>query len=224
MVDNLLKKFNIKHVYSTSYYLETNGLTEQFNKTLCESLAKVAETNTDWDKNIPSVLFAYRTKKNKSSKLKPFYVMHGREAKIPLDKDENKITMMERIRILIEELPSIRMKAKENIEESQEKQKEYHDKKNKINKEFEIGDKVLLYEAWREKQWSGKLQEKWKGPYVIHEKLFNGSYKLREMNGKVLKTPRNGKWLKKYQDRTRFEPRILIKGKMVVNKREFKFD
>src|SRR6185369_9969784 len=151
-------------------------------------------------------------------------VMYGREAKIPLDKDENKITMMERIRILIEELPSIRMKAKENIEESQEKQKEYHDKKNKINKEFEIGDKVLLYEAWREKQWSGKLQEKWKGQYVIHEKLFNGSYKLREMNGKVLKTPQNGKWLKKYQDRTRFEPRILIKGKMVVNKREFKFD
>jgi hypothetical protein len=28
--------------------------------------------------------------------------------------------------------------------------------------EFEIGDKVLYYNAAKEKQWSGKLEEKWK--------------------------------------------------------------
>jgi hypothetical protein len=29
----------------------------------------------------------------------------------------------------------------------------------------------------RKKQWSEKLEEKWKGPYYIYEVLLNGSYK-----------------------------------------------
>ena len=222
LMEKLTERCGINHRLSTPYHPETNGLVERFNRTLCESLAKLG--GQDWDRNIPSVLFAYRTKKHKSSNMQPFYITYGREAKIPLDKDENKITMMERVRTLIEELPKIRFKVRENLMKEQVKQKEYHDKKYKIKEEFEIGDKVLLYEAWREKQWSGKLQEKWKGLYVIHEKLLNGSYRLKELNGQILKIPQNGKWLKKYQDRLRFEPRILIKGKEVVDRREFKFD
>ena len=48
---------------------------------------------------------------------------------------------------------------------------------------FRIGDKVLLYHADKEKQWTGKLEEKWKGPYYIHMVLPNGSYKLRVYSG-----------------------------------------
>jgi transposase InsO family protein len=43
MVDLLTKKFEIKHNLSTSYHPQTNGLVERFNKTLCESLAKLQE-------------------------------------------------------------------------------------------------------------------------------------------------------------------------------------
>lgn len=35
------------------------------------------------------------TKKHKSTKIKPFYAVYGREARTPLDKDENKITILE---------------------------------------------------------------------------------------------------------------------------------
>ena len=110
------------------------------------------------------------------------------------------------------------------MKEAQDKQKQQHDKVGVRKPKFEIGEKVLLYEAWREKQWSGKLQEKWKGPYIIHEKLLNGSYRLKELNGQIMKTPQNGKWLKRYQDRLKFEPRILIKGKEVIDRKEFRFD
>ncbi|GBC30564.2 putative integrase core domain protein [Rhizophagus irregularis DAOM 181602=DAOM 197198] len=181
MMEKLVERCGINHRLSTPYHPETNGLVERFNRTLCELLAKLG--GQDWDRNIPSVLFAYRTKKHKSSNMQPFYVTYGREARIPLDKDENKMTMMERVKTLIEDLLKIRFKVKENLMKAQVKQKGYHDEKYKIKEEFEIGEKVLLYEAWREKQWSGKLQEKWKGPYVIHEKLLNGSYRLKELNG-----------------------------------------
>ena len=46
------------------------------------------------------------------------------------------------------------------------------------------------------KQWSGKLKEKWKGPYFIHEVMLNGSYRIKDLEGKIIKTPVNGKWLR----------------------------
>jgi hypothetical protein len=76
-------------------------------------------------------------------------------------------------------------KPKEEIIKNQDKQKKYHDKKNKKKEIFKIGDKVLYYNAAKEKQWSEKLEEKFKGPYYIHEELLNGSYyKIKELNGK----------------------------------------
>lgn len=61
MVEELMKKFKIKHRFSTSYHPKTNGLIERFNKILCKSLAKLEENN-NWDNKIASVLFAYSDK------------------------------------------------------------------------------------------------------------------------------------------------------------------
>ena len=87
----------------------------------------------------------------------------------------------------------------EIIKRSQEKQKERHDEKI-IEDKFEIGDKVLLKDTAKEKQWSGKLSQKWKGPYYIHQIIGKGAYKLRDMDGRVLKAMRNIKHLKRYFD------------------------
>ena len=53
----------------------------------------------------------------------------------------------------------------------------------------------------KEKQWSGKLEEKWKGPYYIHEVLLKGSYKIKDTNRIIHKIPVNEKLLKKYNNR-----------------------
>ena len=181
------------------------------NKTLCESLAKLTKESKDWDLHIGSVLFAYRNKKHSSVKVEPFYLMYGRTARIPMDTEEEVTTIEERLEYLLEELPKIRIKAKTQNDKSQEKQKEYHDKKiRRKQDEFEIGDKVLYYNAAKEKQWSGKLEEKWKGPYYIQQKLLNGSYKIKELNGKILKTPVNGELLKKYNSREEFIPYVVV--------------
>ena len=132
--------------------------------------------------------------------------------------------MIKRIERIIEKLPIIRERVRGNIKEAQDKQKLYHDKKTKEKQVFEIGEKVLVYQAWRDKQWTGKLQEKFKGPYLIHEKLSNGVYKLKELNGKILKTPQNGKWIKKFHSREGFDPRIVIREKEEFDKRKLRFD
>ncbi|GET60617.1 DDE-type integrase/transposase/recombinase [Rhizophagus irregularis DAOM 181602=DAOM 197198] len=209
LVKSLMEEFQIKHNFSTPYHPKTNGLIERFNKTLCESLAKLSNIE-DWDLKVPGVLFAYRTKRNDSTKMEPGYLIYGRQMKTLLDLEDKEITMAERVNGLIEGLPNIRNQAKENVRKSQEKQKSYHDKKNRIKQKLQIGDKVLYYDAAKEKQWSGKLEEKWKGPYYVHEIISKGSYRIKTMEGKILKTPVNGELLKEYIDRTNFEVIVRI--------------
>ncbi|GET62386.1 DDE-type integrase/transposase/recombinase [Rhizophagus irregularis DAOM 181602=DAOM 197198] len=206
---SLMEEFQIKHNFSTPYHPKTNGLIERFNKTLCESLAKLSNIE-DWDLKVPGVLFAYRTKRNDSTKMELGYLIYGRQMKTLLDLEDKEITMAERVNGLIEGLPNIRNQAKENVRKSQEKQKSYHDKKNRIKQKLQIGDKVLYYDAAKEKQWSGKLEEKWKGPYYVHEIISKGSYRIKTMEGKILKTPVNGELLKEYIDRTNFEVIVRI--------------
>ena len=107
-------------------------------------------------------------------------------------------------------LPQERYMTKVMIEKTQSKQKDFHDRKFKRKDNFHIGEKVLYYNVTKEKQWSGKLEDKWKGLYYIHEVLLNGSYKIKELDGRILKTPVNGEWLKLYNSRENFEPMVVI--------------
>ena len=67
----------------------------------------------------------------------------------------------------------------------------------KKEKLFHIGEEVLYHDAVKEKYYSGKLEKKWKGLYIINAILLNGSYKIADQYG-VLCTPVNGDHLKKY--------------------------
>src|SRR6266498_990737 len=211
VIEKLLERFKIRHNLSTSYHPKTNGLVEKFNKTLCESLAKLNEERENWDEYISPTLFAYRTKVNKSTQFIPFYLTYGREAILPFDEDnKTEITLGERVEKISTKYIQTKKKALENIEKSQSNQKKYHDRKIKRKSNLNIGDKVLLYDAAKAKQWSGKLEEKWKGPYYIHEKLFNRSYKLKDFKGNIMKTLINGKILKRYHDRQNYIPYITV--------------
>src|SRR6266511_1044949 len=211
IVEELLKKFGTKHRLSTPYHPKTNGLVERFNRTLCEALAKLGEERKNWDKYIAPSLAAHRFTKQRSTRIEPFYLTYGRKVRFITDEEEQEeVTIKERIRMLIEELPKIWNTTREQIKRSQEKQKEYHDKKIKKKHIFEIGEKVTYAKAAYFKQWSRKLEEKWKGPYYIHEILLNGSYSLKDKEGRILKTPVNGELLKKYYSRENYQSFVVI--------------
>jgi hypothetical protein len=46
---------------------------------------------------------------------------YGREARLPMNKNDNRITLVKRIKEIMEDLPKIRWQIKKNIEKSQEK-------------------------------------------------------------------------------------------------------
>ena len=84
--DKLFKLTGVQHIISAAYHPQTNGLDERFNQTLQRALLKmVNENENQWDKFLDSVLFAYRTSRQASTKYSPFFLMFGREPKLPID-------------------------------------------------------------------------------------------------------------------------------------------
>ena len=66
--------------------LQTDGLVERFNSTLCQSLSMyVSKNQKDWDEFIPLILFAHRTSVLDAIGDSPFYVLYGREPRFPID-------------------------------------------------------------------------------------------------------------------------------------------
>ena len=143
---------------------------------------------------------------------------YGREATLPIDIDNREdeetsaeIDNLHRTYQIIDTLESNREIALDNIEQSQIKQKKRFDTKLKNEKKFNIGEKVLLKDSAKEKQWSGKLLPKWKGPYYIHEVIGKGAYRLRTVeDNRVLKASFNVINLKLYKDRLDWEPKIYL--------------
>ncbi len=84
--DHLFKATGIKHIVSLAYHPQTNGLVERFNQTVQRSLLKmVQESEKKWENYLESVLFAYRTSKQASTKYSPFFLLYGREPRLPVD-------------------------------------------------------------------------------------------------------------------------------------------
>ena len=74
----------MKKINTTCYHPQTDGLVENFNKTLRSMIAKHAKQfGMDWDKYLHHLLFAYRTKPHESTGESPFYLLYGRDARIP---------------------------------------------------------------------------------------------------------------------------------------------
>src|SRR3954449_554438 len=170
VVKKLTEKFKINHLFSTPYHPQTNELVKRFNRTLCESLAKLSLKNNNWNLYIALTLFAYRTTKHATTQIEPFFLVYGRSARLPIDETEDASPTNEndRLHLLIDDVPHIRSKACDTIFHVQTKQKDFHDKKLKKPCDFQIGDKVLYFKVALDQSHSGKFNPKWKEPYYVH--------------------------------------------------------
>ncbi len=77
---------NTRQSHTTAYHLQTDGLVERFNGTLAEGLSMYVSSNQkDWDKHLSMILFAYRVSLHSTTHESPFYLLYGREPRLPVD-------------------------------------------------------------------------------------------------------------------------------------------
>ncbi len=176
LVQVICDLFDTRKVNTSPYRPQTDGLVEQFNGTLITMLSMYASANQrDWDRAIPFVLFVYRTSIQESVKESPFFLLYGRDARIPTDialtmtpssyctydDDDNYATAIQRRMTTVWEL------ARQNIALAQQKQKEHYDKRHTALPNYQPGDLVHLKRPVR--KGSPKLGHPWLGPYRIIE-------------------------------------------------------
>jgi len=70
---------------------------KRFNKTLCEGLAKVAETINDWDTYIQLVLFSYQTCEFRVTGQSPFTLVYGKNLILAMNSSSKGQELIERL-------------------------------------------------------------------------------------------------------------------------------
>lgn len=145
----------------------------------------IGEHASDWEDYIDPVLFSIRTSIQESTKFTPFFLMHGREAKFPLEAEKSTSTcseliteedVQERIDRMRNLKDSIFPAAKENIDSSQKKQKEqYRKRKGIVKTSIRVDDLVLRMNMKKRTKKGHKMEDTWLGPYKVLQISDKGS-------------------------------------------------
>ncbi len=96
---------------SLPYHLQTNGLVERFNQTLCKKLAKLAEETDQWDEFVDLILMAYHTTKHSATGVTLFLLTYEKEAVLPIDETKS-LTIHKRMMSIVKEISHIREEAR----------------------------------------------------------------------------------------------------------------
>ena len=158
----------VRQLPTSGGHPQTDGLVEQFNRTLKQMLAKIVKKGGhDWDELLGPVLLAYRATPHASSGMSPFYLLYGRDPQLPsqlefqLPVARYPVMETEYDQELARELKQAHNVAKQNIGKKQKEQKKYYDQRSK-EIELQVGDLVMLKTEPR-----FKLDRSFKGPFVM---------------------------------------------------------
>ena len=125
-----------RKVNTTAYHPQTDGLVERFNRTLIAMLSKTSKKGGwDWDRRLPYVLFAYRATEQQSTLESPFFLLYGRDPRLPTEaalcpeETGRLVNWREYGNELTERMSTAWKQAKENIKTAQKRQKSLYDRK-----------------------------------------------------------------------------------------------
>ena len=173
LVQEVCRLLNVTKVNTSGYHPQTDGLVEKFNSTLINMISKCCQKSKDWDKQLPYLLFAYRANIQQSTKESPFFLLYGRDPRMPSDSALNCASTPYMVDLddykseLTCNLSDAWTMAKESIQEAQVHQKTSIRQTQQRVYRLVVGDRVMVYmpQSVTGKAW--KLARPFYGPYCI---------------------------------------------------------
>jgi hypothetical protein len=223
-VKTFLKKIGCRHLTTTAFRPQTNGLCERTNQTLTQAIAKLVRDHgdtKDWDKMIPSALVALRTMKNDTTGFTPGRLLYGYDLRTPsiwpaprIDYVEGELN--EEINRRIEEIDKVMLKCREDArlksDEKKKKQKARYDLTVQERKRYEVGEQVLMKDHYKE----NKFSDVWIGPMTVMKVNNSGTYHLKGPNARRLEGAVNSDQLIPYSSRKSMVPDVQMKKNQEV--------
>ena len=136
LMQEICRLLKVKKLNTSGYHPQTDGLVEKFNSTLIEMIAKCASDKPlDWDTRLPYLLFAYRSSAQESTRESPFYLVYGRDPRIPTSTVLTQMQSVYQVDVddykseFVFNLSQAWDLARANIDQAQKRQKTQYDKK-----------------------------------------------------------------------------------------------
>ena len=173
VVQGVCKLLGVDKLNTSGYHPQTDGLVEKFNSTIISMVAKSAEKGLqNWDERLPCLLFAYRASAQESTKESPFYLLYGRDPRIPTatvlsqERSVYEADVQDYSRELALNLSTAWKLAQENIRGAQMKQKKQYDRSS-TPPTLKVSDRVMVYMPSEVKGKNRKLARPFHGPYRV---------------------------------------------------------
>ena len=157
-------------------------MVERSHQTLKSILRKFAlQFDTDWDDNLPYVLFVLRDSPSESTGFSPFELIFAHQVRGPLTHikdsllgaDQREFNLLEWIGGVRHKLLRCWQLAAEHLDESQTRAKHWFDKgKGTVQREFAPGDRVLVLLPHQGDPFEAKFQ----GPFEVLKKVSDTNY------------------------------------------------
>lgn len=177
LVKELCSRLGIHKTRASPYHAMSDGMVERANRTIKDQLAKFLYTRGgEWDDHLRKVEFAYNTTVHSSTKYTPFFLVHGRAARLPADlllgdppraANATPGTPSDYASSVLQRLCTAIHSVAHNIEVAGAQQKYYYDRRMK-HTAYEPGDLVWVDLPALARQ---KLSPKWSGPFRVLRRL-----------------------------------------------------
>ena len=175
---SLFKQLQTTLKFSTAYHPQTDGQTERMNRTLITALrAYVNVHQTNWDKYLPFLEFAYNNSVQASTNETPFFLNYGYHPRTPATFDK---VANEAANTFLSQLEDALAKAKLSLQQAQDLQTKYANRKRQ-KLSLQVGDQVLLSTkniSMTTKTTARKLLPLFIGPYTVSRVISETTYKL----------------------------------------------
>eukprot|EP00731_Ephydatia_muelleri_P006029 Em0003g277a len=172
---------------------KSDGLVERFNRTLLSMLTTCGRSHPfEWEDHIRKVCFAYNTSVQATTGYSPFFLMFGRQARLPIDlmygtECGNSVTktVPEYVTKLSEAFVEAYAAVPDTMGAKLQRQKEFYNKKVHGDP-HKPGDFVLLFNPAVPKGGSRKFHSPWTGPFKIVERVSEATYHIQNtVDGKT---------------------------------------
>ena len=183
VVAEVCKILGIKKTRTTSYHTQCDGLVERLNRTLLNML--VAECPFNWEEVLARICFAYNTSVQATTGFTPFYLMFGRQARLPVDlmygvpqKDEvvRPETYAGQLKKSLEKSYAA---VKKTFNTEHKRQKTLRDRKVH-GRPFSAGDLVWLFNPAVPRGKSKKFHAPWIGPFRVKSRISDATYRIKD--------------------------------------------
>ncbi|GKB21731.1 reverse transcriptase domain-containing protein [Tanacetum coccineum] len=208
-LEKALQRYGVTHKLSTTYHPQSNGQTEVTNKAIKRILERLVGYNPkDWSKKLNDALWAFRTAYKIPTRRTPFRLVYGKSCHLPVEIEHKAhwalkqcnmdLTLASESRLMqLNELAELRDGAYKNTRIYKERTKKWHDSRLRRDKDFKVGDNVLLYNSCL-KMYPIKLKSKWSGSNIVKTVYPYGAVEIIDKNGFKFKVI--GQRLKKYYE------------------------